>query len=298
MSERIWKLDSRVPHRYRGGRRGKGSEFPRHGMNEYEGERLSMSKHRLSKHKTMSYHKGNGWASLHEKYIEGLLKKYVNRPIDHMLSEFHTKTESLRQSRRQRIWNMQSYFSQYVEGFTHCRYVSRGEKKYYVDDNGILRLNEKYTDIKPKRKLTRKQKAYNRQVPVPTFDVDVHDFLALKQKYHTIDLYVGEYYVLVEEKVSKVPIYTSPMSEIGLGLSGRIAVQGFNFDAKFNNVFWNYTYKKENDYKTEFRKKLEVLKQENNPENAEIIRRMERRVSALRDYWLLHGSMFLVFYTK
>ena len=77
MSEKKWKIDSRVPHKYRGGRRGKGSEFPRHGMNEYEGERLSMSKHRLSKHKTMSYNKGNGWASLHEKHIEGLLNKYL-----------------------------------------------------------------------------------------------------------------------------------------------------------------------------------------------------------------------------
>ena len=71
MSEKKWKIDSRVPHKYRGGRRGKGSEFPRRGMNEYEGERLSMGNHHFSKHKTMSYNKSYGWASLHIKYLDG-----------------------------------------------------------------------------------------------------------------------------------------------------------------------------------------------------------------------------------
>ncbi len=167
MSEKKWKIDSRVPHKYRGGRRGKGSEFPRHGMNEYEGERLSMSKHRLSKHKTLSYNKGNGWASLHTKYLEGLLNKYVNRPFDEMLSEFYAKTKSLRQSRRQRMWDTQSYFSYDLEGCRHARFAQNGEKRYYVDEDGILRLKERCADNAPKTKLTRKQKADNRQVPVP-----------------------------------------------------------------------------------------------------------------------------------
>ena len=47
MSEKKWKFDSRVPHKERGGRRGKGSGFPRHGMNEYDGERLAMGRHRF-----------------------------------------------------------------------------------------------------------------------------------------------------------------------------------------------------------------------------------------------------------
>ena len=298
MSEKKWKIDSRVPHKYRGGRRGKGSEFPRRGMNEYEGERLSMSKHRLSKHKTMSYNKGNGWASLHTKYVEGLLNKYANRPFDEMLSEFYAKTKSLRQSGRQRIWDTPSYFSHDVEGFTHRRFVSWGEKKYYVDDNGILRLKDNHADSTPKTKLTRKQKAYNRQVPVPTFGLEADQFAQLKQKYDTADLFVGEYYAIVEGKVRKVPIYTSPTTENVIDLPDRIAVQGFNFDAKFNNVFWMYTYKEENSYKTEIREKLEALKKENNEENAGDVARMERRLSSMKDYWTMHGCMALEFYTK
>lgn len=298
MSEKKWKIDSRVPHKYRGGRRGKGSEFPRHGMNEYEGERLSMSKHRLSKHKTMSYNKGNGWASLHEKHIEGLLNKYLNKPFDKMLSEFYAKTKSLRQSGRQRMWDTTTYFSHDVEGFKHRRYVSWGEKKYYVDDNGILRLKDNHADSTPKTKLTRRQKAYNRQVPVPTFDVDVHNFLALEQKYNTADLFVGEYYAIVEGEVCKVPIYTSQKTENAYELSDRIAVDGFSFDAKFNHVFWNFTYKKENSYKTEVREKLEALKRENNDENADNAARLERRLCSMKDYWTIHGCMALEFYTK
>ncbi|MBQ6155698.1 MAG: hypothetical protein IJK22_03760 [Bacteroidales bacterium] len=95
MSEKKWKIDSRVPHKYRSGRRGKGSEFPRRGMNEYEGERLSMGKHRFSKNKTMSYNKSYGWASLHIKYLDGLLNKYVNRPFDVWLWSFIQKSSLL-----------------------------------------------------------------------------------------------------------------------------------------------------------------------------------------------------------
>ena len=133
---------------------------------------------------------------------------------------------------------------------------------------------------------------------MPTFDINVHNFLALKQKYNTTDLFVGEYYAIVEGKVCKVPIYTSPTTENGCDLSDRMAVDGFNFDTKINNVFRNYTYKKENRYKTEVREQIETLKRENNPADAEKIRRMERKVNAMRDCWFLHGSMSLAFYTK
>ncbi len=298
MSEKKWKIDSRVPHKYRGGRRGKGSEFPRRGMNEYEGERLSMSKHRLSKHKTMSYNKGNGWASLHKKYLEGLLSKYVNRPFDEMLSEFYAKTKSLRQSRRQRMWDTQSYFSYDLEGCRHARFAQNGEKRYYVDEDGILRLKERCADNAPKTKLTRKQKAYNRQVSVPTFGLEADQFAQLKQKYDTADLFVGEYYAIVEEEVCKVSIYTSPKTDNGHDMSNRIAVKGFNFDTIFNNVFRKYTYKEENSYKTMVREKLEALKKKNNEEDADYVARMERRLSSMKDYWTIHGCMALEFYTK
>jgi hypothetical protein len=298
MSEKKWKIDSRVPHKYRGGRRGKGSEFPRHGMNEYEGERLSMGKHQFSKHKTMIYNKSYGWASLHIKYMDGLLNKYVNRPFDEMLSEFYAKTKSLRQSRRQRMWDAQSYFSHDLEGTKHARYAQNGEKRYYVDEEGVLRLKEKWADNAPNTKLTRKQKAYNLQVSVPTFGLGTDQFAQLKQKYDTTDLFVGEYYAIVEEEVRKVPVYTSPKVDSGHDLSNRIAIRGFNLDTKFNNVFRKYTYKEENSYKTMVREKLEALKKKNNEEDANEVSRMERRLSSMKDYWTIHGCMALEFYTK
>ncbi len=111
-------------------------------------------------------------------------------------------------------------------------------------------------------------------------------------------LFVGEYYAIVEGEVRKVPIYTSPKTENDYELSDRIAVDGFSFDAKFNHVFWNYTYKKENSFKTEVREKLEALKKENNVENEDDVARMERRLSSMKDYWTMHGCMALEFYTK
>jgi hypothetical protein len=91
-------------------------------------------------------------------------------------------------------------------------------------------LKEKWADNAPNTKLTRKQKAYNLQVSVPTFGLGTDQFAQLKQKYDTADLFVGEYYAIVEEEVRKVPVYTSPKEDSGHDLSNRIAIRGFNFD--------------------------------------------------------------------
>ena len=159
-------------------------------------------------------------------------------------------------------------------------------------------MKEKWADNAPNTKLTRKQKAYNLQVSVPTFGLETDQFVQLKQKYDTTDLFVGEYYAIVEEEVRKVPVYTSPKVDSGHDLSIRIAIRGFNFDTKFNNVFRKYTCKEENSYKTMVREKLEALKKKNNEEDADEVSRMERRLSSMKDYWTIHGCMALEFYTK
>lgn len=298
MSEKKWKLDSRVPHHYRGGRKWQDSKFPHRGMNEYEGERLPMGKHCLSKHNIQSHNKKRyGWAWLHQKYINGLLKKYQNRPFDEMLSEFYAKTKSLRQSQRQFIRETSCYFDSEVETeHNQFSYRQGGKRKYYIDDNGILRLTEKENTTTSRQKLTRKQRAHNHQVPVPTFKAT--DFAMLKQKYDTSDLYVGDYYAIVNDEVRKVPIYTAPYRSDSLDVPGRIKVEGVHFSEKFNNVFRKFTYTVLDESKMRMRDYLEKLKQENKPEDAERIRRMERQLNALHDYRLLRGSMSLYFYTK
>ena len=298
MSEKKWKLDSRVTHHYRGGRKWEGSNFPHRSMKEYEGERLSMGKHYLSKHTVQSHNKKRyGWAWLHHKYINGLLKKYQNRPFDDMLSEFYAKTKSLRQSHRQYIMETARYFNVEVETeHNQFHYRQGGKRKYYVDDNGILRLTERETGSSLKKKLTRKQRLHNQQVPVPTFKVT--DFTVLKQKYDKPDLYVGDYYVMVNDEVRKVPIYTAPYRFDSLDVPGRIRVEGVRFSEKFNNVFRKFTYTVLDESKIRMQTYLEQQKQENNPEDAERIRRMERKLNALPDYRHLRGRMSLAFYTK
>ena len=300
MSKKKWKLDSRVPHHFRGGRGRKWErlKFPHRSMNEYEGEKLPMGKHCLSKHNIQSHNKKRyGWAELHPKYINGLLKKYLNRPFDEMLSEFYAKTKSLRQSHRQYILETARYFDGEVESeLNQFSYRRGGKRKYYIDDNGILRLTGKDNAAAPRRKLTRKQRAYNQQVPVPTFKTT--DFTVLKQKYDTADLYVGDYYVIVNDEVRKVPVYTAPYRPDSLELPGRIKVEGVNFSEKFNNVFRKFTYTILDEYKIKMREDLEKLKQENKPENAKRIHRMEQRLKVMTDYLFLRGSMSLDFYTK
>ena len=297
MSEKKWKFDSRVPHKERGGRRGKGSGFPRHGMNEYEGERLAMGRHRFSNHRTQTHNKRHGWASLHKKHIEGLLKKYLNKPFNEMLNEFYAKSKALRRSNRQRMIKTQRYFSGDVESdYTRFYILHGGERKYFIDDNGILRLREKNTEAIRQKKLTRKQKTFNRQVSIPTFNIPTDNFLHLKKKYETPDLYVGDYFAVVDGEICKVPIYTSPKTENEAPNTGRIPVGGFNFEGKFNDVFWKYTYKKKNEYKISLYEHLEKLELENNPENAERILRLRREISNMRD-WIYHGHIELDFYT-
>ncbi|MBO4874115.1 MAG: hypothetical protein J5542_02225 [Bacteroidales bacterium] len=146
MSEKKWKIDSRVPSRYRECRRRKGSEFPRHGMDEYEGKRLSMNKHCRSKRsiRTYRYH----WAYLPQRLIDGLLKKYLNCPFNDLLSEFYAKTKSLRRSRKQCMSATLRYFETKVEDeHTQFLYRQGGKRDFYIDDSGILRQTEKINRI-------------------------------------------------------------------------------------------------------------------------------------------------------
>ena len=118
----------------------------------------------------------------------------------------------------------------------------------------------------------------------------------MKKKYETPDLYVGDYFAVVDGEICKVPIYTSPKTENEAPNTGRIPVGGFNFEGKFNDVFWKYTYKKKNEYKISLYEHLEKLELENNPENAERILRLRREISNMRD-WIYHGHIELDFYT-
>lgn len=293
MSEKKWKIDSRVPHHFRGGKL-HSEGFPRRGMNAYEGERMSMRKWQFSKHRAQ--HVGNNWGYLHSKYIEGLLKKYVDKPYDEMLSEFYAKSKSLRQSRKQCWWGTYCYFSSLLETeHTQFSFMQGGARKYYVDDYGFIRLHPKFSNPNAIKKLSRKQKTYNHLVPVPTFHAQ--DFLQLKKIYETPDLYVGDYFAVVDGDVRKVPVFTSPEATKTQASPSRKAVEGYDFGAKFNSVFWKYTYQVENDIKLSFREKLVQLELENKPEDAELISRMKRRLSTMYDYSTIHGRIKLNFYT-
>ena len=110
--------------------------------------------------------------------------------------------------------------------------------------------------------------------------------------------YVGDYYVMVNDEVRKVRIYTAPYRFDSLDVPGRIRVEGVRFSEKFNNVFRKFTYMVLDESKIRMRDYLEQLKQEHNPEDAERIRRMERKLNAVPDYRRLRGRMSLTFYTK
>ena len=298
MSERKWKIDSRVPHHHRGERRNRGSGFPRLGMRTFEGERMSMRKRQFSKHKVISVGYYHWTGDLHHKYINGLLKKYLNKPYDNMLSEFYAKTKSLRQSRKLRLWQGEDCVLKEIEVGSSPKlnwWVTR-PKKYYVDEEGFIRLKKKQNSASSNKKLTKKQWFFNHQTPVPTFNTD--DFLQLKRIYETPDLFVGNFFAVVDGKVRKVPIFTSPKIENGSQKPERKAVSGYNFEVVFNDVFWSYTYEEANDYKAYYRKVIEKLESEDKPENAELIARLKRTLFTVKDYRIVHGRMKLDFYTK
>ena len=214
-----------------------------------------------------------------------------------MLSEFYAKTKSLRQSRKLRLWQGEDYVLKEIEVGLSPKlnwWVTR-PKKYYVDEEGFIRL-KKQNSASPNKKLTKKQWFFNHQTPVPTFNTD--DFLQLKRIYETPDLFVGNFFAVVDGKVRKVPIFTSPKIENGSQKPERKAVSGYNFEVVFNDVFWNYTYEEANDYKAYYRKVIEKLESEDKPENAELIARLKRTLFTVKDYRIVHGRMKLDFYTK
>lgn len=205
MSEKNWTC--KYTHH---GRRN-GERFPRHALKDFEGTHISMGK--LCSYKSKYSWDYRNYPEIQRKYIIGLLNKYVGKSYDNFKLAFDQRTKNL-------------YKKYFIEWYKISDYLFDKPQKgyrcttFYLDKNNIIRRckQTKYRDYKIPT-LTKTQKHFNERVKFPEwgqvrtdsrFDVD-HDphynnrYMPDKFKE---PLLLGTFYVVVNEKVCKLPVYT------------------------------------------------------------------------------------------
>lgn len=219
MSEKKWSIKYH-DHSFRG-KRGKkgGSQFPRHAMNLYEGTHLGMKKKIWSKSGGCSSGWHYGGAGIQRKYIIGLLNKFVGKPYQDFKQIYDNK---LKQFKKYDLsW---SKLSDYLHDEPKDCYW---KQEFYIDDNGLIqrcKLRSRQSMWGPR--LTKKQKRFNDRVKIPNIGVcrddaryavkkswfgtyDSEDSTFLLNRHHkTGPILLGEFYVIINKRVLRLPVYT------------------------------------------------------------------------------------------
>lgn len=219
MSEKGWSIKYHG-HSFRGksGKKG-GSQFPRHAMNLYEGTHLGMKKKIWSKSGGCS----SGWhydgAGIQGKYIIGLLNKFVGKPYEDFKQIYDNKLKQFK--KYDLTW---SKLSDYLHDEPKDCYW---KQEFYIDDDGLIqrcKLHSRHNYWGPK--LTKRQKRFNDKVKIPNLGIcrdDAH--YSVKKKWFgsyedestTFSLHkhkkrgailLGEFYVIINRKVLRLPVYT------------------------------------------------------------------------------------------
>lgn len=192
MSEKNWNL--RTSH---GGDKrfspGTGKNFPRHIVNNMDITHLGMGKT-----KYLGIYDGYRGGGLKYNYIYGLLNKFVNKPYKDFIKVFEERIKPFK--------------SKYIYVYKDLNNVLTRNccrrSFFYIDDEGFIRKKEHKSD---KCKLTAKQHFYNEHVKIPEFGVvrptGYKMEMSLDRKYLK-PLLLGTFYVVIEKKVHKLPVYT------------------------------------------------------------------------------------------
>ena len=213
MSEKKWTLKWRSSGRR--GKHRKGKEFPRHATNLYEGTHLSMRKRIWNKSHSGSVYGRRGCA-LRKEYIIGLLNKFIGKPFKDFKRVFDAKRRELIKDKHDITWWK-------LEDFLHdkpkdCYY----NQEFYIDDNNLIqrcKLRKRRSYV-----LNKHQIKFNKRVKIPNLGICRNNTKYQVRKsywgrYEPDDCYetfhtkiepilLGEFYVIINKKVCKLPVYT------------------------------------------------------------------------------------------
>lgn len=206
MSEKKWTCKWKSCGRR--GRHHKGKEFPRHGLQYYEGTHLSMRKRTYSKSKISSVWRG-GRAALTRKYIIGLLNKYVGKTYEEFKFVFDQKTKTL-YKKYNITWNN-------LKDYLHDKEKeSVWYEEFFIDNEGFIRKCKQVRKRLWRSVIKKKHINYNKRVEIPywgqvrtAMDMNYSETMGklMFPKFRE-PLLLGKFYVAVKGKVFKLPVYT------------------------------------------------------------------------------------------
>jgi hypothetical protein len=204
MSEKNWSC------KYTHHGRCNGERFPRHALKDFEGTHISMGMLRSYKSKySWGY---RNYPAITSKYIIGLLDKYVGKSYDDFKLAFDQRTKN--------------FYKKYpiewckISDYLFDKPTELYRRSFYLDKNNIIRRCKKLkyrTHNFPT--LSKIQKHFNERVKLPEwgqvrtdsrFDVNndpsyINNYMPDKFRE---PLLLGTFYVVVNEKVCKLPVYT------------------------------------------------------------------------------------------
>jgi hypothetical protein len=204
MSEKNWSC--KYTHH---GRRN-GERFPRHALKDFEGTHISMGMLRSYKSKySWGY---RNYPAITSKYIIGLLDKYVGKSYDDFKLAFDQRTKNFYKKYPIECCKISDYlFDKPTELY---------RRSFYLDKNNIIRRCKKLKYRTHNfQTLSKIQKHFNERVKLPEwgqvrtdsrFDVNndpsyINNYMPDKFRE---PLLLGTFYVVVNEKVCKLPVYT------------------------------------------------------------------------------------------
>lgn len=213
MSEKKWTL--KWASSGRRGRSHKGKEFPRHATNLYEGTHLSMRKRIWSKSSSGYVYSKRG-CILRKEYIIGLLSRFVGKPFKDFKRVFDAKLREIIKDKHNIIWWK-------LENFLHDKpkdcYLYQ---EFYIDNNDLIQRCK----LQRKRSypLNKRQIRFNKKVKVPDLGIcrnnpkyqvkksywGLYENDDYSSNFHTKTdpILLGEFYVVINKKVFKLPVYT------------------------------------------------------------------------------------------
>lgn len=187
-----WKLEDC----YYGG----GTKFDRNFVNNYEGSRLQMHRVRDRRNRRSSH------AWIRTKYTEGLLKKYINQPIENLEKAFNARVKNIKNP-----CSFKSAYSTLIYDY-HSRWYRRVSSFEYRIIDGILKINPEYKRYKSPYAIFKPyQLEYNKKhiinpgevrcAPLDRYSNPNSGLKDLKP------IYLGKLYVLVENEIHFVDVY-------------------------------------------------------------------------------------------
>lgn len=196
----------------RRGRTHKGKEYPRHALKYFEGTHMGMRRRVWSKSSGIGAVWREGRAALSSKYIIGLLNKFVGKTYEEFKFVYDQKTKNLFKKYDLRWGNLEDYLHDAPkEAVWH--------DEFYVDDEGFIRKCKRSKKYHNRGVIKKRHIQFNSKVKLPYWGqlrTDPQDAVGrssytwsrIMPPQYRQPLLLGEFYVQIEHKMYKLPVYT------------------------------------------------------------------------------------------